>query len=57
MEDLWKNETDYIGVQLTPEEASLILKILGKLSLNQRKKFLSTKEEALYSGLYYALSA
>jgi hypothetical protein len=57
MENLWENKIDYIGVQLTPEEASLISRVLGNLSFNQRKKFLSQKEEELYSELYIAFSA
>lgn len=57
MQNLWENEIDYIGVKLTPEEASLISKILGNLSFNQRKIFLSEKEEEMYRDLYVQFSA
>ena len=59
MKNLWEtvqDEIKYKGVQLTPEEASLISKVLGNLSFNQRKEFLSTKEEELYSKLYCELN-
>jgi hypothetical protein len=42
-----------IGIQLNIKEISLISKILGNLTFNQRKKFLSKKEENLYIDLYY----
>ena len=57
MKNLWKNEVEYIGVELTPKEASLISKILGNLSFNDREKFLSGEEEELYSELCAGFSA
>lgn len=52
MKDIWQNETEYIGIQLNIKEISLISKILGNLTFNQRKKFLSKEEENLYIDLY-----
>ena len=57
MKTLWQNGTDYTGVELTPKEAALIAKVLGNLSFNQRKVFLSDEEETLYCELYAAFTA
>ncbi len=57
MKNLFKNKVDYLGVELTPKEASLISKVLGNIPLYQRNKFLSLEEQKLCTKLYVELKA
>lgn len=58
MKNLWKNEIEYVGVQLTPSEASIVSKVLGRLSRDNLNLVRLTKEERdIVEQLWVELSA
>ena len=57
VKNLFKNEIDYIGVELTTKEASIVSKVLGNIPLDQRNEFLSPEEQGLCTKLYIELKA